>query len=48
MRYLAEMMTDTGVPATMARVLAFLFTSETGGGTTAELVARLGVSPAPS
>ncbi|ANN19771.1 MarR family transcriptional regulator [Amycolatopsis orientalis] len=42
----AEMMTETGVPVMMARVLAFLFTSETGGGTSVELVARLEVSPA--
>ncbi|MEU3628581.1 helix-turn-helix domain-containing protein [Amycolatopsis coloradensis] len=42
----AEMMAETGVPAMMARVLACLFTSDTGGSTAAELVARLEVSPA--
>ncbi|WP_158891344.1 helix-turn-helix domain-containing protein [Amycolatopsis anabasis] len=42
----AEMMTRTGVPAMMAKVLACLFTSETGSLTAAELVARLRVSPA--
>ncbi|MFE5506428.1 helix-turn-helix domain-containing protein [Amycolatopsis japonica] len=42
----AETMAATGVPAMMARVLACLFTADTGGGTAAELVARLEVSPA--
>ncbi|MFI9452319.1 helix-turn-helix domain-containing protein [Amycolatopsis sp. NPDC052450] len=42
----AEMMAATGVPAMMARVLACLFTADTGGSTAAELVARLEVSPA--
>lgn len=40
------MMTDTGVPPMMARVLVCLFTSETGSFTSPELVARLRVSPA--
>lgn len=42
----AEMMAETGVPAMMARVLACLFTGDTGGSTAAELVAHLEVSPA--
>jgi predicted transcriptional regulator len=42
----AGMMTETGVPAMAARVLAFLFTSETGTSTAAGLVAGLEVSPA--
>jgi DNA-binding transcriptional ArsR family regulator len=42
----AEMMTQTGVPAMMAKVLACLFTSDTGSITAPELVARLKVSPA--
>ncbi|GAA1951671.1 helix-turn-helix domain-containing protein [Amycolatopsis minnesotensis] len=42
----AEMMTRTGVPAMMAKVLACLFTTETGSLTAGELVARLRVSPA--
>lgn len=41
-----EMMTDTGVPSMAARVLVCLFTSETGGFTSPELVTRLQVSPA--
>jgi DNA-binding transcriptional ArsR family regulator len=42
----AEMMTETGVPAMMARVLVCLFTSDTGSSTAAELATRLAVSPA--
>ncbi|MEV0698691.1 helix-turn-helix domain-containing protein [Saccharopolyspora sp. NPDC050389] len=42
----AGMMIETGVPAMMARVLACLFTSDTGSITAAELVVRLQVSPA--
>lgn len=42
----AEMMTRTGVPAMMAKVLACLFTSDAGSATSPELVARLQVSPA--
>ncbi|GAB3738385.1 helix-turn-helix domain-containing protein [Amycolatopsis oliviviridis] len=42
----AGMMAATGVPSMMARVLACLFTGDTGGSTAAELVARLEVSPA--
>jgi len=42
----AEMMTQTGVPAMMAKVLVCLFTSDTGSITAPELVARLQVSPA--
>ncbi|KZB86981.1 GbsR/MarR family transcriptional regulator [Amycolatopsis regifaucium] len=45
-REFAEMMAGTGVPPMMARVLACLFTSDTGSGTAVELVARLEVSPA--
>ncbi|ALG09852.1 GbsR/MarR family transcriptional regulator [Kibdelosporangium phytohabitans] len=41
-----EMMAQTGVPAMMAKVLVCLFTSDTGSGSAAELVARLRVSPA--
>ncbi|MFI0464353.1 helix-turn-helix domain-containing protein [Saccharopolyspora sp. 5N102] len=40
------MMVETGLPAMMARILACLFTSDTGSTTAAELVARLQVSPA--
>ncbi|ONI73028.1 MarR family transcriptional regulator [Actinosynnema sp. ALI-1.44] len=42
----AEMMTRTGMPAMTAKVLVYLFTTDTGSATTAELVARLRVSPA--
>lgn len=42
----AAMMTETGVPAMAARVLACLFTSDTGTSTAAGLVAGLEVSPA--
>nr|WP_246481406.1 helix-turn-helix domain-containing protein [Amycolatopsis umgeniensis] len=42
----AETMAATGLPAMMARVLACLFTADTGGSTAAELAARLEVSPA--
>lgn len=42
----AAMMTGTGIPAMMARVLVCLFAADTGGATAAELVARLRVSPA--
>ena len=42
----AAMMRRTGVPPMMARVLVALFTSEDGGLTAADLVARLHVSPA--
>ncbi|MFJ8915268.1 helix-turn-helix domain-containing protein [Amycolatopsis sp. NPDC102389] len=42
----AATMAATGVPAMMARVLACLFTGDTGGSTAAGLVARLEVSPA--
>ncbi|MFI7144235.1 helix-turn-helix domain-containing protein [Nonomuraea sp. NPDC050022] len=42
----ATMMTQTGIPAMMARVLVCLFVSDSGGATAAELVARLRVSPA--
>ncbi|UUV34811.1 helix-turn-helix domain-containing protein [Amycolatopsis roodepoortensis] len=42
----AETMAATGVPSMMARVLAGLFTADTGGSTAAELAARLEVSPA--
>jgi DNA-binding transcriptional ArsR family regulator len=42
----ADMMTGTGVPAMPARVLARLFTADTGSLTAAELAARLRVSPA--
>ena len=37
---------DTGMPRTAARVLACLFTAETGSATTAELTGQLRVSPA--
>lgn len=40
------MMTETGVPAMTARVLARLFVGDTGSGTAAGLAAGLGVSPA--
>jgi DNA-binding transcriptional ArsR family regulator len=42
----AEMMIQTGLPAMMAKMLACLFTSDTGSMTASELVARLQVSPA--
>jgi len=41
-----DMMIGTGMPAMSARVLACLFTSDSGGLTAAELVAGLRVSPA--
>ncbi|MBB5953819.1 hypothetical protein FHS29_000389 [Saccharothrix tamanrassetensis] len=45
-REFAAMMIRTGLPPMMARVLACLFTSDTGSLTAAELVGRLQVSPA--
>ncbi|RKT56073.1 GbsR/MarR family transcriptional regulator [Saccharothrix australiensis] len=45
-RMFARMMVQTGLPPMMARVLACLFTSDTGSLTAAELVRRLQVSPA--
>lgn len=42
----AETMIQSGVPATVARILVRLFTSDSGSYTAAELVALLGVSPA--
>ncbi|MDP9794131.1 DNA-binding transcriptional ArsR family regulator [Catenuloplanes nepalensis] len=42
----AAMMVQSGMPHMMALVLVCLFTSDTGAATTAELVARLRVSPA--
>ncbi|WP_433260103.1 MarR family transcriptional regulator [Actinosynnema sp. CS-041913] len=45
-RRFAGMMVQTGLPPMMARVLACLYTSDTGSLTAAELVQRLQVSPA--
>jgi len=42
----AAMMTRTGMPEMASKVLARLFTSDTGSATAADLVARLQVSPA--
>lgn len=42
----AAMMTDTGMPAMAAKVLACLFTADTASHTSASLVTRLRVSPA--
>jgi DNA-binding transcriptional ArsR family regulator len=44
-RFMA-IMVQTGLPPMMAKVLVYLFTSDTGGLTAAELVQRLHVSPA--
>jgi DNA-binding MarR family transcriptional regulator len=43
---LTAALVDTGMPRTAAGVLACLFTAESGSATTAELTARLRVSPA--
>jgi DNA-binding transcriptional ArsR family regulator len=43
---LTAVLVDTGMPRTAARVLACLFTAETGSATTAELTGQLRVSPA--
>ncbi|MEU7856604.1 helix-turn-helix domain-containing protein [Nonomuraea sp. NPDC049141] len=40
------MMVQTGLPPMMAKVLVYLFTSDTEGLTAAELIQRLRVSPA--
>ncbi|MFI6299739.1 helix-turn-helix domain-containing protein [Nonomuraea sp. NPDC050790] len=43
---LTELLIQSGLPQMMARVLAALFTTDDGALTSAELVRRLGVSPA--
>ncbi|GID28610.1 helix-turn-helix domain-containing protein [Paractinoplanes brasiliensis] len=43
---LTTVLIDTGLPRTAARVLACLFTAETGSATTAELTEQLRISPA--
>ncbi|MFD9939187.1 helix-turn-helix domain-containing protein [Nonomuraea sp. NPDC059023] len=44
--HLTELLIQSGLPQMMARVLAALFTTDGGSLTSAELVRRLGVSPA--
>ncbi|WP_431899080.1 helix-turn-helix domain-containing protein [Nonomuraea sp. bgisy101] len=44
--HLTELLMQTGVPQMMAKVLATLFTTDSGSLTSAELVQRLHVSPA--
>ncbi|MBB5080132.1 GbsR/MarR family transcriptional regulator [Nonomuraea endophytica] len=45
-KHLTELLMQSGLPQMMARVVAALFTTDGGSLTSAELVRRLGVSPA--